>query len=104
MFRFAQVVFAVRTTDPGDLAFLEALLARNPGLYRRHDPDTDPSENVTRWMQSYAAARLGRLHVKIDDDIVFIQVCCPVLHKHLSMCALLEAQDCCDAGTPALSQ
>lgn len=68
------MVFSVRTTDSEDLAFLEALLARNPGLYRRHNPDTDPSDNVTRWRQSYEAVRPGRLYIKIDDDIVFIQV------------------------------
>lgn len=67
----------MRTTDPSDLAFLGALLARNPGVYRRHDPDTDPSDNVTRWRQSYEAVPPGRLYVKIDDDIVFMQACAP---------------------------
>ena len=47
----SQVVFAVRTQDAADLAFLETLLARNPAAYRRANPTTDMGDNVTLWMQ-----------------------------------------------------
>jgi hypothetical protein len=70
-----QVVFAVRTLDEEDLKFLDLLLARNPGVYRRSAPGSlYQNDTLVHWQESYNIARPDRLYVKIDDDVIFIQV------------------------------
>ena len=72
-----QVVFAVRTDEKEDLEFLEALLARHPGVYRRtHGNSIRPYQTPAgpHWQESYSITHANRIYVKIDDDIVFIQV------------------------------
>ena len=50
---------------------MEVLLARNPGVYRR---SSGPNLMApAHWQESYSITRSGRIYVKIDDDIVFIQ-------------------------------
>ena len=70
-----QVVFAVRTDDKEDLKFLDILLARHSGVYRRSLPgNLDPKITPRHWQESYTIARPGQLYIKIDDDVIFIQV------------------------------
>ncbi|KAK9917316.1 hypothetical protein WJX75_003075 [Coccomyxa subellipsoidea] len=69
-----EVVFAVRTLDEEDLKFLDLLLARNPGVYRRSAPGSlYQNDTLVHWQESYNIARPDRLYVKIDDDVIFIQ-------------------------------
>jgi hypothetical protein len=67
-----QVVFIVKTEDEEDLAYLADLLVDHPGVYRRVVPTSVEGEN--RWARNYYGLVEARLYVKIDDDIVFIQV------------------------------
>lgn len=66
-----QVVFAVRTNETEDLQLLEELLAAHPGVYRRSGPG---SLKDKPWQDCYTLAHPGRVYVKIDDDVVFVQV------------------------------
>jgi hypothetical protein len=69
----AQVVFAVRTSISEDLAFLDTLLAAHPGEYRKGDIASQ-EDHPSAHTRLYADMAPGRPYVKIDDDIVFIQV------------------------------
>ena len=69
----AQVVFAVQTTISADLALLDVLLAAHPGEYRKADIAFQQDDHSAHARQ-HAGMAPGRPYVKIDDDIVFIQV------------------------------
>lgn len=71
-----KVVFVVKTEDPADLAYLEELLACHRRDYRAVIPAGEPQEGEHQWAQHYGFLSPGRLYIKMDDDIVFIQVRC----------------------------
>lgn len=71
----------MRTNDTEDLRFLDVLLARHPGVYRR-----SPGPSIlapAHWQESYSITSSDRIYVKIDDDIVFIQVLSMLVRKLL---------------------
>jgi hypothetical protein len=71
-----QVVFAVKTKNQDDLDFLDQLMARNPGVYHRSDKgERVNKESMEEFHEFYSLALPGRIYVKIDDDVIFIQVC-----------------------------
>lgn len=63
----------VKTKDAADLAFLDELLPKHPGVYAKHV--VKPVNKDYREM--YGSVQDDRLYVKMDDDIVFIQAGLP---------------------------
>lgn len=63
------MTFVVKTKDAADLAFLDELLPKHPGVYAKHV--VKPVNKDYREM--YGSVQDDRLYVKMDDDIVFIQ-------------------------------
>ena len=71
-----QVMFAVRTDNTEDLEYLEELLQKHPDTYRKISTSTlyrAHTQSLT-WRQSYSALPRDHVCIKIDDDIVYIQV------------------------------
>lgn len=70
------MVFAVRTDDREDLEYLEELLQKHPGEYRMIATPTLYRDHVQSidWRHSYSSLPGDCLCIKIDDDILYIQV------------------------------
>jgi hypothetical protein len=62
-----EIVFAVKTDNKEDLAYLDELLAANPA-YSKHVPEG----NYKSWVGSWQVVKPKNIYIKIDDDIVSI--------------------------------
>lgn len=65
-----QVIFRVNTEDKDDLAFIRELVAGQP-----HYRIVNLTSDYFSWDSHYSDLVPGHLYIKIDDDVVFIQVC-----------------------------
>ncbi len=61
-----------RQIDKEDLKYLSTVVAAHPDIYRISIPHSANSENI--WSHNYDDVEPNRIYVKIDDDILFIQV------------------------------
>lgn len=59
----------MNTEDKDDLAFIRELVARQP-----HYRIANISSDFSSWDNHYSDLFPGHLYIKIDDDVVFIQV------------------------------
>ena len=77
----------MRTNNTDDLALLEEMLQQNPTAYLKQEPKSLP-DNYFDFSGMYDWVQDDQVYVKIDDDVVFINVRSPKADCSVSVALL----------------